>query len=242
MKNMKKTIIGVAIIAMFLITMMGSVNAASMTASADKVEVDKGVSVRITTTVPIKAAQFKLAYDTSKFEYTGAAYDGKTQSAGTTTGDVGTITPTADGLTVAIANNGAKDTTKTIRLDFKAKAETANASEETFTVTGFKAGTSSQRDDSINSTVTVKVEAAKADEPVITPEEPDNSGNDNNGTSTPAQGNNNNGTTSTKTNGGVVGTDGKTHTKLNQTGAPLFIGAAVVVALAGVVLVVRKRK
>ena len=240
MKNMKKTIIGVAIIAMFLITMMGSVNAASMTATASPVQVNDGVSVRITTGVPIKAAQFKLAYDTSKFEYTGAAYDGKTQSAGTTTGDVGTITPTADGLTVAIANNGAKDTTKTIRLDFKAKAETANASEETFTISGFKAGTSSERDDSINATVAVKVEAAKADEPVVTPEEPDNNGNANNGASAPATDDNKG--TSTTTNSGKVATNGKVITKLNQTGTPLFIGAAVVVALAGVVLVVRKRK
>ena len=45
MKNMKKTILGVALIAMLLITMMGSVNAASVSAPA---EVKKGETVAVT--------------------------------------------------------------------------------------------------------------------------------------------------------------------------------------------------
>lgn len=231
MKNMKKTIIGVAIIAMFLITMMGSVNAANMTASADKVEVDKGVSVVISTDVTMKAVQFKLNYDTSKFTYTGY-----TSKAGATA----TVTPTAEGLTFALANSAAPEDAKSITLNFTAKAATANVNEETFTISGFKAGTSTEKDNNINATATVKVVAATPVEPEkpgdVTDENKTPAGEENkdNGTKTPA--------TSTANNDKKVGTNGKVITKLNQTGAPLFIGAAVVVALAGATLVIRKRK
>ncbi len=228
MKNMKKTIIGVAIIAMFLITMMGSVNAASMTASASQVEVDKGVSVTISTNVTMKAVQFKLAYDKDNFTYTGY-----TSKAGATA----TVTETAEGLTFALANSAAPEDAKSIVLNFTAKAETANVNEETFTISGFKAGTSAERDDNINATTTVKVVAAT----VVEPEQPENPGttDDNN---KPAEDNTDNKGTTTTTNNGKVSTNGKVITKLNQTGTPLFIGAAVVVALAGAVLVVRKAK
>lgn len=229
MKNMKKTIIGVAIIAMFLITMMGSVNAASMTASTNQVEVDKGVSVVIKTDVTMKAVQFKLNYDTSKFDYTGY-----TSAAGTTA----TVTKTAEGLTFALANSAAPEDAKSITLNFTAKAETANVNEETFTISGFKAGTSTEKDNNINATTTVKVVAA------TTPVEPEKPGDVTDENNTPAgEENKDNGTTTTETNNsGKVSTNGKVITKLNQTGAPLFIGAAVVVALAGAVLVVRKAK
>lgn len=228
MKNMKKTIMGVAIIAIFLITMMGSVNAASMKASTNQVEVDKGVSVTISTDVTMKAVQFKLAYDKDNFEYTGY-----TSKAGTTA----TVTQTAEGLTFALANSAAPEDAKSIVLNFTAKAETANVSEETFTISGFKAGTSTEKDNNINATTTVKVVAA------TTPVEPEKPGDVTDDNKTPAGEENKDNGTETKTdNKGVVGTDGKTYTKLHQTGAPLFIGAAVVVALAGAVLVIRKAK
>lgn len=227
MKNMKKTIMGVAIIAIFLITMMGSVNAASMTASASQVEVDKGVSVVISTDVTMKAVQFKLNYDTSKFTYTGY-----TSKAGATA----TVTPTAEGLTFALANSAAPEDAKSITLNFTAKAATANVNEETFTISGFKAGTSTEKDNNINATATVKVVAA------TTPVEPENPEDNKEEDNKPAEENKDNGTGTTTDNKGVVGTDGKTYTKLHQTGAPLFIGAAVVVALAGAVLVIRKAK
>lgn len=232
MKNMKKTIIGVAIIAMFLITMMGSVNAASMTASTNEVEVNKGVSVTISTNVTMKAVQFKLNYDTSKFEYTGY-----TSKAGATA----TVTKTAEGLTFALANSAAPEDAKSIVLNFTAKAETANVNEETFTISGFKAGTSTDKDNNINATATVKVVAAPVVEPEQpeNPEKPGNSGNEDN--NKPAGDNTDNKGTTTNNND-KVGTNGKVITKLNQTGTPLFIGAAVVVALAGAVLVVRKAK
>lgn len=232
MKNMKKTIIGVAIIAMFLITMMGSVNAASMTASANQVEVDKGVSVTIKTDVPMTGVQFKLNYDKSKFNYTGYT---------SPVGASATVTQTADGLTFALANSSAPADAKTVTLNFTAKATTANVGEETFTISGFKAGTSTEKDNNINATTTVKVVEPAA----VEPEKPgDDINNDN---KQPAEDdkkedNNNKGTTTTTTNNGKVSTNGTVIKKLNQTGTPLFIGAAVVVALAGVALVVRKRK
>lgn len=233
MKNMKKTIMGVAIIAIFLITMMGSVNAASMTASASQVEVDKGVSVTIKTDVPMTGVQFKLNYDKSKFDYTGYT---------SPVGNAATVTQTADGLTFALANSAAPADAKTVTLNFTAKATTANANEEAFTISGFKAGTSAEKDNDINATTTVKVVAAT----VVTPEEPDNKGDINNENGNPAEENKDNKdngtTTTTKNDSGKVGTNGKVITKLNQTGTPLFIGAAVVIALAGAVLVIRKAK
>lgn len=233
---MKKTIVVVAILAMVLITMMGSVNAASVTANK---EVEKGKTVTVTVNMEATSAvQFDMSYDNTKFEFVGA-------SAGALGSDVGV----ANGGVVKVAAFAldGKSTTKSVTVTFKTLATTEG---EKFTVDGLV----TENGEAIaNPAVTVKVTA-----PVeVKPGTDDNkkpSTDDNKKpvtddkqqgtTTTPVTDDKKQETTTTKGQNAnqKVGTDGKVITKLPQTGTPVFIGVATIIAIAGVALVVRKAK
>ncbi len=240
---MKKTIVVVAILAMVLITMMGSVNAASVTANK---EVEKGKTVTVTVNMEATSAvQFDMSYDNTKFEFVGA-------SAGALGSDVGV----ANGGVVKVAAFAldGKSTTKSVTVTFKTLATTEG---EKFTVDGLV----TENGEAIaNPAVTVKVTA-----PVeVKPGTDDNkkpATDDNNKPSTddnkkPATDDKQQGTTATPVTDDKkqetttksqnadqkIGTNGKVITKLPQTGTPVFIGVATIIAIAGVALVVRKAK
>ena len=214
MKNMKRTIIGIAVLAIVLIIMMGSVNAASLTTSSDKVS--KGENVTITVNMePSRATEVNLKYDANIFEYVSSSASMVTDENGSLIATY--LTP--DGTT----------TISQMTFTFKAKENSEGAN---FEVTAF---TTDATGDTVNNTVTVAV----ADpEPSVDPEQPtdpEQPSNDSDNTNTE------NNTSTTGTNGNeIVGTDGKVITKLPQTGTPVFIGVAAIIALGVVVLVVKK--
>lgn len=224
---MKKTIVIVAILAMVLITMMGSVNAASVTA---KNEVEKGKTVTVTVNMAATSAvQFEMPYDNTKFEFVGA-------SAGALGNDIGV----ANGGVVnvaAFAVDG-KATTTSVTVTFKALATTEG---EKFTVNGL---VTESGEKIANPTVTVKVTAPVEVKPGTDNKTPVTDDKQQGTTATPSTGDKQQGTTTTGSQSvnGKVGTDGKVITKLPQTGTPVFIGVAVIIAVAGVALVVRKAK
>lgn len=222
MKNMKKTILGIAILAIVLITMMGSVNAASITASSPSVEEEGKVTVTVNMDAT-SAVQFELPYNNQKFEFLGAS-----------AGDLGNDVGVANGGVVkvaAFATNGTA-TTKTVTLTFKALAPTEGEG-ATFTVNDL---ITESGEAIANPTVTVKVIEKATDKPdtPVDPSEPE----------TPSTDEGNKGTTTTNSQKAEekVGTNGKVIKKLPQTGTPVFIGVIAFVIIAGAVLVVKKVK
>ena len=155
MKNMKKTIIGVAILAIALILMMtGSVNAASLTANNAEVKKGETVTVTINTEEEAQAVEFVLKYDATKFEY----IDG----SATTTLGAPTINATEKGIIRFVATNPTETTNK-VDLQFKALETTEEA---VFTASNFL--TDVETEELQNTTVAVKV----VEETPVTPQEP----------------------------------------------------------------------
>lgn len=218
---MKKTIVGVAILAIALIVMMGSVNAASVT--VDKTEVKKGdiVTISINIDKQVNGIQFNVSYNPNNFEYIGT--------------DTGALAPeenASNGLVKVVASSGSKTANKAT-LTFKALADTQG---EDFVVSNFKAEGEALN----NNSVKVKVSTT----PVVEePTTPDNEGNKPvEGTTTPVTDKKAQTVETTQKAGEKVGTNGKVITKLPQTGTPVFIGAIALIVVAGVVLVVKKAK
>lgn len=218
---MKKTIVGVAILAIALIVMMGSVNAASVT--VDKTEVKKGdiVTISINIDKQVNGIQFNVSYNPNNFEYIGT--------------DTGALAPeenASNGLVKVVASSGSKTANKAT-LTFKALADTQG---EDFVVSNFKAEGEALN----NNSVKVKVSTT----PVVEePTTPDNEGNKPvEGTTTPVTDKKPQTVETTQKAGEKVGTNGKVITKLPQTGTPVFIGAIALIVVAGVVLVVKKAK
>lgn len=234
MKNMKKTIVVVAILAMVLITMMGSVNAASVTAAK---EVEKGKTVTVTLNMkPTASVGFELAYDKNVFSFEGGSAGalGVVDKEGNTNGIVNVQ---------LFAINGTS-TTETVTLNFKANETTTTA--KAFTVSDFvtednEAMATPTVSVAVKAPVEIKDDDNKGD---VTDKNQGNQGTTNQGnqgTTTPAENKAQGSTTTTSTNG-KVGTDGKVITKLPQTGAPVYIAVATIIAIAGVALVARKAK
>ena len=148
MKNMKRTIIGIAVLAIVLIIMMGSVNAASLTTSSDKVS--KGENVTITVNMePSRATEVNLKYDANIFEYVSS-------SASMVTDENGSL------IATYLTPYGTT-TISQMTFTFKAKENSEGAN---FEVTAF---TTDAKGDTVNNTVTVAV----ADpEPSVDPEQP----------------------------------------------------------------------
>ncbi len=236
---MKKTIVVVAILAMVLITMMGSVNAASVTANK---EVEKGKTVTVTLSMkPTSSVGFELSYNKANFEFLGGSAGalGTIDTAGNTDGVVNVQ---------LFATNGTSKT-ESVTLNFKAKETTTDA--KAFTVSDF---TTEDYEDMTNPTVTVKVTAPVEVKPgenggqqnptnPTKPTQPSTDNNQQGTTTTPSTDDKQQGTTTnSQSSNGKVGTNGKVITKLPQTGAPVYIAVAVIIALAGVALVARKEK
>lgn len=221
MKNMKKTILGVAILAMVLIMMMGSVNAANVTANNTEVKKGDMVAVSVNTENAVMAIEFELKYDATKFEYIGAS-----------AGALGTPSVTDEGgvITLAIAASDGRSTTQSVTLNFKAKETTEGVP---FTVSNL---ITDKNEAVANSTATVKV----IEEIPVTPEEPTNPTQP----TTPDENKGGEGTTTNNSQNAdeKVGTNGEVIKKLPQTGAPVFIGVAAIIVVAGIALVVRKTK
>lgn len=223
---MKKSILGIVIIAMVVIAMMvGNVNAANL--AVNNAEVKKGdvVTVSVNTEEASQAVEFVLNYDATKFEYVA-------DSAASTLG--APIVNASEAGVIRLVVTDPIKTTNAVTLQFKAIEDTEGA---VFTASNF----STDKDEELTSaTATVKVVTETPVEPENpvdpeTPEEPTTP-------ETPAD-NNEGTTTNNNTNANEkVGTNGQVITKLPQTGTPMFIGAAVVIALAGVALVVRKNR
>lgn len=222
---MKKSILGIVIIAMVVIAMMvGNVNAANLAVNNQEVKKGDVVTVSVNTEEASQAVEFVLNYDATKFEYVA-------DSAASTLG--APIVNASEAGVIRLVVTDPIKTTNAVTLQFKAIEDTEGA---VFTASNF----STDKDEELTSaTATVKVVTETPVEPENpvdpeTPEEPTTP-------ETPAD--NNEGTTNNNTNANEkVGTNGQVITKLPQTGTPMFIGAAVVIALAGVALVVRKNR
>ena len=223
---MKKSILGIVIIAMVVIAMMvGNVNAANL--AVNNAELKKGdvVTVSVNTEEASQAVEFVLNYDATKFEYVA-------DSAASTLG--APIVNASEAGVIRLVVTDPIKTTNAVTLQFKAIEDTEGA---VFTASNF----STDKEEELTvASVTVKVVTETPVEPENpvdpeTPEEPTTP-------ETPAD-NNEGTTTNNNTNANEkVGTNGQVITKLPQTGTPMFIGAAVVIALAGVALVVRKNR
>lgn len=217
MKNMKKVMIGIAILAMVLIIMMGSVNAASLTTSGEKVS--KGETVTITVNMePSRATEVNLKYDANIFEYVSSSDSIMVTDKG---GEIIATYLTPDGTS----------TISQMSFTFKAKENSEGAN---FEVTGF---TTDVKGDTVNNNVTVVV----ADEEV--PVDPDQPTNPDQPVNPDQPSDNGDKVTTTETNDNeIVGTDGKVITKLPQTGAPIFVGIVAIIAVGVIALVVKKTK
>lgn len=223
---MKKSILGIVIIAMVVIAMMvGNVNAANLAVNNQEVKKGDVVTVSVNTEEASQAVEFVLNYDATKFEYVA-------DSAASTLG--APIVNASEAGVIRLVVTDPIKTTNAVTLQFKAIEDTEGA---VFTASNF----STDKDEELTSaTATVKVVTETPVEPENpvdpeTPEEPTTP-------ETPAD-NNEGTTTNNNTNANEkVGTNGQVITKLPQTGTPMFIGAAVVIALAGVALVVRKNR
>ena len=223
---MKKSILGIVIIAMVVIAMMvGNVNAANL--AVNNAEVKKGdvVTVSVNTEEASQAVEFVLNYDATKFEYVA---DSATSTLGAPI-----VNASEAGIIRLVVTDPIK-TTNAVTLQFKAIEDTEGA---VFTASNF----STDKDEELTAaSVTVKVVTETPVEPEnpvdpetpVEPTTPETPADNNEGTTT-----NNNTNANEK-----VGTNCQVITKLPQTGTPMFIGAAVVIALAGVALVVRKNR
>ena len=223
---MKKSILGIVIIAMVVIAMMvGNVNAANLAVNNQEVKKGDVVTVSVNTEEASQAVEFVLNYDATKFEYVA-------DSAASTLG--APIVNASEAGVIRLVVTDPIKTTNAVTLQFKAIEDTEGA---VFTASNF----STDKEEELTvASVTVKVVTETPVEPEnpvdpetpVEPTTPETPADNNEGTTT-----NNNTNADEK-----IGTNGQVITKLPQTGTPMFIGAAVVIALAGVALVVRKNR
>lgn len=213
---MKKTIIGIAILATMLVALIGTtVNAASVTATPSNITVGKEETVTVTvkTDAQISGAVLKLNYDADKFEYVEANAGAVPVKA----------TDKTDYVKVVVIDPlGGDATTNTITLTFKAKKDLTEGQKATFSISEVEL----DPEEAIT-TDSVEVTVVKAQEPT-TPEEPEKPGTDK--PTTPEKPSN-----PTDTNGDEI-------TDLPQTGVPMFIGAIALIIVSGAVLVIKKVK
>ncbi len=222
MKNMKKTILGLAVLLIALVVMMGSVNAASMTKSANEVKKGEEVTVTVKLDNSGEAVHVDLNYDTSKFEFVKA--DGEDQ-----------VNYNESNGTVYTSYASSKAVSE-VNFVFKAKDTVTEGAN--FTATNVKVDGTTEPD----ATATIAIV-----EPTTEPTNPtDPTPADPSDTKTPADPSNTDtnkdNSDDTKEGNEVVGKDGKVITRLPQTGAPIFAGIIALVVVAGAVLVARKSK
>lgn len=229
---MKKSILGIAIIATMLVALLGTVvNAATLTATKEAKKGDT-VEVTITTDSAVKSTSFGLTFDNQKFKL--AENPVNTTLAGPVVNTVGNT------VYVSVADANADHATKTITVKFEVIADVEKPTEEDFVISDY----ANNLDEELKAT-SVKTTLVKA-------EEDDNKNNEEQGNNTTEEpGNNeekpsnneekpsNNTQNGNNTSNGSEKNDKE---KLPQMGAPLFVGAIALIVVAGAVLVIRKVK
>ncbi len=230
---MKKQLLAIAMVTMLLVaTLISTVSATSITASAPAAEIKKGdkVTVTVNTDAALASGKIKVKYDTSKFsiEKTDIVCDGNAS-----------VTPnvkTADGEAIAVlvkmdGEEGA--TTKNVTFTFTALAD-MKAEDANFELTEFSGSKTASFDDFTVKTATAAVEEPTPTKaPTTTPtKEPSKAPS-----KTPS-------TTPTKAPSTTTPTKAPTKTPdgLAQTGAPLYVVGIAVVLVAALVLMVKKAK
>ena len=154
---MKKTLLITILVAVMLIAAIGSVNAASLKASASEVKKGETVTVTIETKEAVNASSIKLQYDDTKFSYEGFKTNLKS------------VTENTDqkGFVIISTSDDANSDTK-MTFTFKALVDDAEAK---FTVTRY----SNNIDETLDNTeVTVKIAKAEEGKEPVDPEEPTN--------------------------------------------------------------------
>ena len=219
---MKKTLTILTIIAIALVAMMSSVNAATVTASpAETTKLSVGDTVTVTVgTEGASGLQFDLAYPAG-FEYVNATASAPCD-----------VRQDAGSLGIATFASS-------VTVTFKATEEMVAGEEnlvKEFVVSNYKAVDTDDRAGA-TATVTIKV----AEEPVpSTPTDPVEGSTGSQGSQLGSEGSQPGSDNNSGTQGGVEGTNGDELNELPKTGAPVYIGTIAVIALAGAVLVVRK--
>ncbi len=217
---MKKIITSLTILVVALMTMVGSVNAASVVVSpATSSKITAGQQVKVTVTAGGEGAKYKVAYDTSKFTF---ELD-ETKKDKTITSINPNYRETGELYVVALS------TTQT--LIFTAKVDITTSSTLPFTI---KELTSVGADniDSMQTTVTVTPAS-----PTPTPEGGEGSGTSSEeGEESSSEADND-----SDSKGKYIDDNGNEITEIAQAGTTYFVGAAIVlVALVSGALVIRK--
>jgi len=220
---MKKTIFTITLIAIFfIIAMVGTVNAASVTASETEVNKGETVTVTIKTDAKIKSSDFGLKYDPAKFEYVSIS----TTLAGPLANNMA-----AEGVVyVAVSDPLEENATDTISLTFRAIADVSADEEVTFSVVEYTNNEGETlTSDSAKVTILKPVEEPPVDDPV-----------DSDPTVDPDKDTTPDADKDEKDE--LIGTDGKPITKLPQTGTPVYMVAIALVVVAGAILLIRRVK
>ena len=231
---MKKTLTILTILVIALVAMVGSVNAASVDvnpSSTQKIAKDQTVSVTLTV-AQCQGAQFKIHYDSSKFTYDAAHEDPNVLAANPNVpNEVFVSAMNLKGLTTVTLNFIAKEN---IEVPAGQKAQTYN-----FNATDIKLS-KAEGEEGTSAPGSLTVNPATPTTPGGE-EKPGTQGGSTSGSTSGSTQKGDKETAGKETAGGQkVGTNGEVINKLPQTGAPLYIGAGVAVALAGAVLVIRK--
>ena len=219
---MKKIITSLTILVVALMAMVSSVNAASVVVSpATQSKITAGQQVKVTVTADGQGAQYKVAYDTSKFTF---EYD-ETKKDATITSINPDYRGTGELYVVALS------TTQT--LIFTAKEDITTSAELPFTIKEL-VSVGADNVDSMAATVTVTPAS-----PTPTPEGGEGSGTGSEGKKEDETGSETENGSDSK--GKYIDDNGNEITEIAQAGTTYFVGAAIVlVALVSGALVVRK--
>ena len=225
---MKKTILGILMIAIFAVAMMaGSVNATTVSASAAKIEKGQQVTVTVSSEKDVEGIQFVMHYKAANFKFVSAEAEGLT------------VYPNDDGNgNVEVISYGSTKVKNVTKLVFEATADTAEGEGLNFSVTDLQVSPVEVSDPLSTSAVKVEV-GTTTPQPGET--DPSKTNTTNPGETDPSKTNpTDNKTTTEEKTDDKVGTDGKAITKLPQAGTPVIAGAVVLVAIAGVIVAVKK--
>lgn len=215
---MKKTLTILAILAVALVAMMGSVNAATVSVQPTNVQVvNPGETVTITIKMdqPSKGFSCVLHYPAEIFDFEDA--------------DCMVNSSIAGQVNIGVLDVTGKGTAQTATIKLKVKESQTINTTQTFNVSDIDISNTDNDDQPTSGQliITTTPEGPTPGEGTTTPE--GKPANPEDTQSTPVE-----------SEGPVVGTDGKVITRIPQTGAPVFIGAGVLLVVAGTLFAVKK--
>lgn len=212
---MKKTLTILTILVVALIAMMGSVNAAATLGVKQEGNI---VTVTLSLAEASNKVQFNLTYKNALLTYDSIKV-----------GDLGMVEVNTDeaGLLKIAALGSGNQKANSVTITFKVN-EGAEGKEADFAISNFKGTTETL----VNTATSLTIE--KTSTTPTTPTTPEQQTPTTTPT-TPTQS-----TQSTNNNSAKVGTNGKTLTKLPQTGTPLYAVAVAVIVAGVIALAVRK--